>query len=297
MNRPPINSHVAQLDEKKKLKALFAGYGMMTQVTKDKFDVAVWSRHLSTENTSIKNLRDSTDDDFSPDIIIGSFESDEASRQFWTLEWVQDRLTASMTCVETSTLSPEWVKEWYQNTKKTSATPVECPVTGSKYGALNGTLSAFIYCEKITDTLTKFLKCTTTECYWFNRLTAPSEFKLLYNAWGITILSLLGSFGKEFRTIFAEHSDDRIVAERILRETGWMAPVMASKYDHVFGTLPTSPEFTLKMAIKDMELALPLLTSSKQIVKSTLKKANMAVESCGYGADYSALARQFTESI
>lgn len=273
---------------------MVSGYGVMTRGVlahlgrHDGMSVGLLSRHQRTtpcagvECLAIEDLPE-----FSPDVILGCFEGDERSREFWGSSRVRGAVAArGAACIEMSTLSPRWVTEWHSLVESSGGVSVESPVTGSRSRAENGTLSAFVYASaddlRANDVLGTFVR----KRYDFNVPGHPTRFKLIYNAWGAAILHSMGSFVPVLIDLLDE---DFEVAIQILKNDGWMALVCSSKLDRMLEEKYGDPDFALRHMVKDLRYAEAVIVEPDELFRVVHEAFVGAQERHGGSADYTAV--------
>jgi 3-hydroxyisobutyrate dehydrogenase-like beta-hydroxyacid dehydrogenase len=130
---------------------------------------------------------------------------------------------------------------------------IEAPFTGSKTGALNGSLVYFACSDSTVPAADLFLKCTSSKIYNFSKAGAPTQFKLFYNLWGLTSLGLLGQMLQIMNSM--PHKD--LVAEIVTtNEDFWMATVAKQKLHQCLSQSYENIHCKLKYAKKDITYAL-----------------------------------------
>lgn len=139
-----------------------------------------------------------------PDVIIGCFETDERSREFWLDQRVGQAVAErGAGCIEMSTLSLGWARDWHGAVSAAGGISVESPVTGSRPGATSGTLSAFVYESAPDPRVRRVLDCFVSKRYDFHLPGNPTCFKLVYNAWGPRCCTQLQRMCRLCRTAWA----------------------------------------------------------------------------------------------
>ncbi|MFH9690907.1 NAD(P)-binding domain-containing protein [Streptomyces sp. NPDC017413] len=288
------------------IEVLVVGYGVMTRgilphlLRNGEMSVFLMSRHLTSppypevrliQETDLESLGDSgVDAELTvcrPDVVLGCFENDAASRDFWTSPHVTAAIARNgSACIEMSTLSPAWIDAWHGHIRKAGGVAVECPVTGSRSGAAEGTLSAFVHQSVADARVETVLNTFTRQRYSFGTAGHPTRFKLVYNAWGAALLHSLTAFVPALRTTLA---DDFDVAARILSSDGWMSLVCASKLDRMVESRFGDPDFALRHMVKDLRYARGVLPEPNPLLDLVHDSFAQALAVHGDEADYTAV--------
>lgn len=121
------------------------GSGMALRLVKAGFDVTVWNRSAGrTEPLAAAGARIAAtprDAATGADIVLSMLADDHAAREVWLgANGAVSALKAGAICIESSTVSLSWIKEWSQAVTVRGARPLDAPVTGSKAAAENGEL-------------------------------------------------------------------------------------------------------------------------------------------------------------
>ncbi|MEU9147275.1 NAD(P)-binding domain-containing protein [Streptomyces sp. NPDC048349] len=275
------------------INVLVAGYGVMTRgviphiVQKASGEVFLMSRHLNSPPPGVTMKKTSELQDAPPDVILGCFESDGRSKEFWTTPEVLAAVARrGIVCIEMSTLTPGWVEDWHELIRRNGGSTVECPVTGSKVGAANGALSAFLYESEPDPRAAQVLDTFVKKKYHFSAPGNPARFKLVYNAWGAALLHTLTAF---IPTLQDELAEDFGVAADIVTGDGWMSLVAASKLERMIDQDFGDPDFALKYMLKDLRYARGVLGESNSLVNLVYQTFLNAESIYGGSADYTAV--------
>lgn len=245
-------------------KILFIGYGTITKgiinniLNKSSIKISIWSKHTSIENekficsSNLIKIIDNTD------FIICCVPDDEASREVWSNQIIKDYIRKHRVyCMEISTLSYDYIKTWHNYIKSISGKPIESPLTGSREGANNGSLSLFIYTEyinQIKDFLLLFSHCI----YEFKSEGDPTKFKLIYNFWGAAMIWQLS----ELYVIINKEFHCNELVWKILETNGWMSAVCKNIIPKVKENKFNDVRFKLKYMKKDVSYSKKFLEQS-----------------------------------
>jgi 3-hydroxyisobutyrate dehydrogenase len=276
------------------MRVLVSGYGVMTSglvphlARLPDTSVALLSRHQLTSPCPGVEVVTVEDVIAAPaDVVLGCFESDERSRAFWTTPQVRDGVAeANAACIEMSTLSHPWVLEWHDLLASTGGISIESPVTGSRPGATDGTLSAFVYESAKDARADRVLGAFTRKRYRFGTAGNPTRFKLVYNAWGAALLHTLAAF---VPTLYSGLTDDFDVAREILKSDGWMSLVCASKLDRMTSSDFSDPDFALRHMVKDLRYSQKIL-GDNDLIALVLAAFLRTQEIHGGDVDFTAVA-------
>ncbi|WP_348921671.1 NAD(P)-binding domain-containing protein [Enterococcus rotai] len=245
------------------INVLVIGYGVMTSgvikrvVKNKKFNVTILSRHVS-QDSDIRVIRkvSELEDVENVDIILTCFKNISESKKFFLSLINTKTLLCKPIFLDMSTSKISYVKYLKAIIEKELGDFVECPVTGSKLGSLNGDLSLFIHHSlegEKKKKLFNLFNCISKKQYFFEEDTAPTKFKLLYNTWGAAILYTLKLFNP---TSYDFSKKDESVALEIVKRDGWMSLVCSSKLDQINNKNFDDVHFKLEYMVKDLNYAL-----------------------------------------
>ncbi|MEU6932899.1 NAD(P)-binding domain-containing protein [Streptomyces sp. NPDC046374] len=276
-------------------RIVVAGYGTITAaiiphlLSLPGAAVGIVSRHLAASpQERAELLRPAELGPFAPDVLIGCFASDDDARSFWEHDQIEAAIsTRRPVCIDLSTISPGRAEAWAARTTALGALPVECPVTGSRPGAIAGTLSAFLH-EPHPDPRTDLvLGAFVRNRYRFTAPGQPARFKLIYNAWGATILHSLGVFARELPKHLGP--DDYPTAVDAITHDGWMSVIASAKLDRIERGDYGDPDFTVGLMLKDLLLARDLIGPGP-LVDAAISAFTRACTDHGQRADFTAVA-------
>ncbi|GGT56020.1 hypothetical protein GCM10010207_65100 [Streptomyces atratus] len=276
------------------IRVLVSGYGVLTRgilpylAARSGLSVGLMSRHqVEPPFSGVEAVGAKSVQDFRPDVILGCFESDRRSRVFWTDSRIRRAIAdRGAGCIEMSTLSLGWAQDWHVEIAAAGGVGTESPVTGSRSGASAGTLSAFVYQSAPDPRADQVLRTFTRTRYDFSAPGNPTRFKLVYNAWGASLLYSMAAFVPMLRESLGE---DFASAEQVVRTDGWMAPVCASKLDRMLSGRYDDPDFAVKHMVKDLDQATEILGSSHELLALVRGTFDRAAALHGPGADYTSI--------
>ncbi len=121
------------------------GSGMALRLVKSGFDVTVWNRSPGRAEplaaAGAKVAATPAEAATGADLVLSMLADDTAARATWLGDHgAATALKSGAICVESSTVSLSWIKEWSQAVTARGAQPLDAPVTGSKAAAENGEL-------------------------------------------------------------------------------------------------------------------------------------------------------------
>ena len=128
------------------------------------------------------------------DYIFSIVGEDDASRQVWLGEngVLAGNPKPGAIAVESTTISLGWANELSQALTAAGLRFIDCPVTGGKGGAENGTLTLLVGAdEAVLDEARPVLDAISSKIIHFGPPGAGTGFKLLYNLMGATIMTAL----------------------------------------------------------------------------------------------------------
>ncbi|MBC1474401.1 hypothetical protein HB852_07200 [Listeria grandensis] len=272
---------------------LIVGYGILTKeinvhLKNAGYSTVILSKHREKSGEVINDLREMK---ISPNIILGCFKNWQDSKKFWFKNSVGILINRNNSiCIEMSTLSEEYVQGWYKHIESCRGYGVESPITGSKNGGKQGTLSAFLYYRDgiKNQEIRLFFDSFCKNIYIFSNLSNPTKFKLLYNAWGASILYSL----KEFAPMIQSLEADTFLAQTILKSDGWMSLVCSAKLDQVLEGNFDDVHFKLGYMVKDLIYASEWFESNQLLMFELVK--NEYVKKCdgkdNFNKDFSIVA-------
>lgn len=276
------------------MKVLILGSGVMAmgiarQLTQI-YDVVVLSRHLDPTFIDFQvatDLDETLSHDYSA--VISCVTGDERSRELWLDERMYGLLRrVRPLVVELSTLSASWIGEWHQHMESLGVIAIESPVTGSRSGAEAGTLSSFFYSKNQSRLANEIFVRFTNRIYRFSAPGNPTRFKLIYNSWGAALLTTLGPHV----ALLSEHlTDDFDLASRIVRSDGWMAPLVASKWDRRLDDYFENPDFRLAHMVKDLNYLREILDNGDSYAHHVREAYETLLSPSTANLDFSVISR------
>jgi 3-hydroxyisobutyrate dehydrogenase len=124
------------------------GTGMAGRLVQAGFEVAVYNRNpaKATPFASVARVADSpADAAFDADVIISIVSDDDAARALWLGDvGAFKQAKNGAICVESSTVSLKWIRDWSVAAAKAGCACLDAPVTGSKVHAEAGELTFMV---------------------------------------------------------------------------------------------------------------------------------------------------------
>lgn len=278
------------------------GSGMIRNLQKKGFKLKIYNR---TEEKAREVAKDGDQVFSTPveaaenaDIIIASVSDDKASKEIWFGEnGVIKKSKPSAIAIETSTLSIPYIDEWIYEIRKKGLKPVDCPVTGSKKGAEEATLSLFVGCDKKTlSELSDVFDAISRQTFYFGKNGNGMRFKLIYNMLGSIILTglaealgLAQTFGLDVKSVVKVLSDNK---------QGWSQAAAESKGMSMAKRHHSEVSCTLKTLTKDIKYAIDSAHYFKKTLptsEAALKVMNTSCKQGGASLDMSVVGDLFIE--
>ncbi|WP_028478823.1 NAD(P)-dependent oxidoreductase [Nocardia sp. CNY236] len=202
--------------------------------------------------------------------VVWSFVHDDtASRTVWFGPDGALATVGEAVVIESSTLSPGYALSWMLDAATAGARPVLAPVTGSRVGAENGTLVAFIAgTDADLATADPLLRVITDEVVRLRDGSAAATVKLLNNALAAVILAGLA----ETFTAAAALGLDPAQLQAVWSRHGWAAPVATAYGPAMLDADHDLTNCSLAVIAKDLrhttavlgDLPAPLITAATE---------------------------------
>lgn len=144
---------------------------------------------------------------------------------------------------------------------------IEAPFTGSKQGALSGSLVYFCFSNTVLPDLDVYLKSTSKKIYTFDSPGAATQFKLFYNLWGLTSLGLLGQMLHVMRSLPQSELARQIIKSH---PEFWMGTIAKDKLDQSLNREFDDVHCKLKYAKKDIRYAINEFSEYRLDLSKTL---------------------------
>ena len=231
------------------------GGGMAGRLIGAGFDVAVYNRNPEKSAPFAGRARiaatpaEATE---GADIVISMLADDNASRTVWLGDsGALTTLAAGTVCIESSTVSLDWVKAWAAAVESKGAQALDAPVTGSKAAAANGELGFIV--GGSTEALAKAapaLEVMSKAVTHLGAIGSGATFKLINNfLCGIQLASLA-----ETITLIERSGLDRDKAVETLIGGATGSPLVKMVAGRILADDYT-PHFLLRLMAKDLTYA------------------------------------------
>ncbi|ADU14114.1 NAD(P)-dependent oxidoreductase [Asticcacaulis excentricus] len=270
----------------------FLGLGIMGAAMAQRlidagYALRVYNRNRSRSSTFKRHARIADSPREAADgaqIVISMVTDDDASRAVWMgPAGALVHLRPGTICLETSTLSPDWIREWAKAVTAAGGIPVDAPVTGTKSHAEAGQLVFVLGGDPdAIDALRPALTAMSRKIVHLGPTGSGSVFKLINNFMGGVQLATLA---EAFAMIDRAGLDTELAIETLLDGSPGSpmvkmvsARVMADDY---------RPNFQVALQAKDMVYALQT-AESLNVNLPTVKAALTTIQSVvgeGHGAE------------
>lgn len=219
-------------------------------------------------------------------LIVSFLSDDDAARNVWFGPdgVTSAALVSNAVCLESSTLSAAFIDQWGRAIEAVGARPIDCPVTGSKGGARNGTLTLFVGAERDScGQFNDYVTAISSQQFWFGNFGDGMKFKLLYNALGGTILVALA---EAIRCgLSAGIQKDTLLEALGTNVNGWSTAVARSKGSAMISGDHNTVDCKLSTLSKDLSYALQLSGTLHLEAPLTLAAAYIFANAALHSAD------------
>lgn len=230
---------------------LFIGKGLITTSLAEHLSKTEWKIDYFSRTMTRLNLIDFSEYDY----VVSCLPSAEIATKVWN-----NILSAALTnqafqtiFIELSTLTCSAIAQIGNSFNDEQLTFIEAPFTGSKTGALKGSLIYFVHSESADTQHDPFLKATSSKIYTFDLISTATQFKLFYNLWGLTTLGLLGQMLHLMETLPQSELAVKIITSH---DDFWMNSIVRQKLNQSLARNHQDIHCKLKYAKKDIEYAL-----------------------------------------
>jgi 3-hydroxyisobutyrate dehydrogenase len=236
------------------------GAGMASNWLKKGFEVSVYNRtRAKAEPLGAAGARIASspaDAARDADYIVAMVSDDDASRAVWLGE--NGALAAAKpgaVLIETSTLTPHWIRDLAGKAKAAGLGFLEAPVGGSKGAAADGKLTMFIGGSE--ETLAKarhVLDAVSVKVTRIGDNGAGATWKLINNMMAGSQLAILA----EGMAFARKAGIDMAIAEELIRNGPTASPIVNLKLPRIAARSFDNPDFALDMYAKDLRYILDL---------------------------------------
>jgi 3-hydroxyisobutyrate dehydrogenase len=190
------------------------------------------------------------------DIVVAMVSDDAASRKVWQgSDGALAGLKAGAIVIESSTLTPEWVRELAGLARAKGAEFLDAPVGGSKPAAAEGKLVFFVGGESATvEKARPALEAVGTKITHLGPTGAGATWKLINNVMGAAQLAILS----EGLALAAKAGVDPLLAAELIKSGATASPMVVGKLPRIMDRRYADPDFALKLMRKDVAYAAAL---------------------------------------
>lgn len=280
-------------------KILIVGLGVITSgiinniLKKELFEIILLSKHCKSLPgvLVINDIKQLSPENKDIDVILTCFPTGEESILFYKSFSKFIKSNHETWLVEMTTSKPSLIIEAKNYCDKANKYFVECPITGSKTGSNEGTLSLFLHINEDIQVpwfLHDFFECISDKQYFFSQLTEPTQFKLLYNAWGAAILRTIKTYNPSRLNLCSTSLE---TANLIIKNDGWMKLVCESKLDQINEKNFSEISFELKYMLKDLKYARDEVLGTEDLNFNFLYEQLRYLDSENNNVDFSIIGR------
>lgn len=236
------------------------GEGMIKNLQAHGFTLRLYNRTLAKaqalQNSTTKVFATPAEAVKGADIIISCVLDDEASNAVWFgPQGAVTQAKAGVICIEMSTLSIPYIEAWSMQIMQAGLKAIDCPVTGSKKGAHEASLTLFLggKAQDIAAAQPVF-SAISKQQYHFGDHGSGSKFKLLYNTLGGSILVVLAeAIGFADKLGLDKQQVVQVLSES---EHSWSGAAARSKGQQIADKKHSDVAVTLDIIQKDITYAL-----------------------------------------
>ena len=271
------------------------GTGMAERLIRAGFAVTVYNRNpdkaapFEGRARIASSPRDAAD---GADVVIAMLADDRASRGVWLDEQgALAGLKSGAVCIDCSTLTPEWVRDWAAEVSESGGMPLDAPVTGSRAQAAAGELNFLVGGDAaVLERARPVLTAMSKQIIPLGPIGSGATFKLINNFLCGTQLVAMAE---------AMAWIDRSGLNRELAFETLLNGAPGSPMVKIVGTRMArqdyTPNFHLHLMAKDLAYASKEAEQSAGLILTTARTAQAALDaavSTGYGQqDMSAVYR------
>ena len=187
------------------------------------------------------------------DIVVAMVSDDDASRKVWLgNDGGLAGLKSGAIAIESSTLTPDWVRELAGLARAKGADFLDAPVGGSKPAATEGKLVFFVGGESaVLERARAALEAVGTKITHLGGTGAGSTWKLVNNVMGAAQLAVLA----EGLALAAKAGVDPVLAADLIKSGATASPMVVGKLLRIMDQRYADPDFALKLMRKDVGYA------------------------------------------
>ena len=261
------------------------GRGMASRLIDSGYALSVWNRSRAVAETFRSrgaNVAERPDDLFGADVVITMLADDAALDAVWIASGLMRQMPASTLHLNMASVSLRMGQRLAELHRAAGTPYVSAPVFGRPPSAATGQLdivaagteAAIARCVPLFETLGR---------RWFNVGTEPHYANIVKIARNFLLGAIIESLGEAFALV--EKSDvDPATFLDIITSTSMNAPAYKN-YGRLILDKPVQATFTLKLGMKDVELALQAGddTAVPLPLAALLRTQHLAAIARGYG--------------
>jgi len=264
------------------------GGGMAANWLKKRFPLTIWNRTASkTERHAAEGAlvaRSPREAAQGADVIVSMVADDHASREVWFgSSGALDGMRSSAICIESSTVSPDWVGELAQAVQRKGGRFLDAPVGSSRPAAESGQLVFFVGGDADDFARAReVLEPIASRLHHLGGVGAGTRWKLVNNS---LIASQIASLAEAFNCArLAGFSADQISA--LIKGSSTASPIVQGKLERILAKRFDDPDFALYLLHKDARYAAKLaqaVGAPHRVIDAAAENFSQA-EAAGFGA-------------
>lgn len=272
------------------------GHGMAANWLAKGFSIAVYNRTAAKAQALVAkgarlaaSPREAAE---GADVVVAMVADDAASRSVWTgPNGALAGMKAGAIGIESSTLTPAWVRELAGLAKAKDADFLDAPVGGSRPAANEGKLIFFVGGEAgVLARARPALEAVSGKINHLGGTGAGATWKLINNMMGASHLAILA----EGLALAAKAGIDQGQAVELIRNGAMASPIVLTKLQRMGDRAYAAPDFALKLMLKDVGYAAGLaaaLGAKLEVVPAVVETYKRAVAK-GHGELDTAAVRE-----
>jgi 3-hydroxyisobutyrate dehydrogenase len=264
------------------------GTGMASRLSGQGFTVAVYNRSPRPGMTIAPTPREAAS---GADVIISMLADDDAARTVWLgKDGALAGAKPGAVLIDSSTVSPEWIRELSEAAHKHGCELLDAPVTGSKGAAAAGELTFLVGgSDAALATARPVLAAMSKEINHIGPSGSGALMKLINNfVCGVQAVALA-----EAVAIIERSGLDREIAVGVLTSGAPGSPLVKLLSGRML-TKDFTPNFLMKLMAKDLRYAQKL--GNIEVVSAALRTFEKAIKA-GYGdKDFSSVVETLRNS-
>jgi 3-hydroxyisobutyrate dehydrogenase len=207
------------------------------------------------------------------DFVFAMVSDDAASRSVWTgADGALAGLKRGAIAIESSTLSPGWVRELAKLAGEKGAAFLDAPVGGSKAAAADGKLIFFVGGDEATFAKARpVLEAVSARINHVGPSGAGATWKLINNMMAGSHLAILA----EGLAVAAKAGIDHDVAIELIKVGPTASPIVLGKMPRMSSRAYDDPDFMLRLMQKDFAYAMKLAEGAGARLDAVAAAANV----------------------